>query len=388
MSEYTPPQSDTPSTPAPLAAAEFDLPTLTLRAIFFASSVGLALYLAQESGNPDRAFVAMVVAGLLALLVILADALAVARSNIATVSAIVFGLLVGFLTAQLFLGIVSLLVDFDDPASEDVIKGLRMALTLIFCYLGPAYLLRTKDDFRFIVPYVEFQRQGKGPRPLILDTSAIIDGRIVDLARANLFDAPFVVMRPVVEELQRIADSSDKNRRGRGRRGLEILRELQALPGVDVELPRTVLAGEVDRQLIELTKLRAGRLVTVDFNLQKVCELESVPVLSLNEVAQGMRAQHIPGDSLDVRIVKPGDSAGQGVGYLEDGTMVVVAGGRGHKGKTVSTVVTKAIQSTAGRMVFAKYLDPDAAAPAAPADAAPTPAASEEAPGTETESEA
>ena len=323
-------------------------------------------------------------------LVILADVLAVARSNIATVSAIVFGLLVGFLTAQLFLGIVSLLVDFDDPASEDVIKGIRMALTLIFCYLGPAYLLRTKDDFRFIVPYVEFQRQGKGPRPLILDTSAIIDGRIVDLARANLFDAPFVVMRSVVEELQRIADSSDKNRRGRGRRGLEILRELQALPGVDVELPRTMLPGEVDRQLIELTKLRAGRLVTVDFNLQKVCELESVPVLSLNEVARGMRPQHIPGDSLDVRIVKPGDSAGQGVGYLEDGTMVVVAGGRDHKGKTVGTVVTKVIQSTAGRMVFAKYLDPEVA-PAASSGAVEAPeaeAASEEAPDTETESEA
>ena len=383
---------NTPSQPAPppTSAAEIDLPTLTLRAIFFASSVGLALYLAQESGNPDRAFVAMVVAGLLALLVILADVLAVARSNIATVSAIVFGLLVGFLTAQLFLGIVSLLVDFDDPASEDVIKGIRMALTLIFCYLGPAYLLRTKDDFRFIVPYVEFQRQGKGPRPLILDTSAIIDGRIVDLARANLFDAPFVVMRSVVEELQRIADSSDKNRRGRGRRGLEILRELQALPGVDVELPRTMLPGEVDRQLIELTKLRAGRLVTVDFNLQKVCELESVPVLSLNEVARGMRPQHIPGDSLDVRIVKPGDSAGQGVGYLEDGTMVVVAGGRDHKGKTVGTVVTKVIQSTAGRMVFAKYLDPEVA-PAASSGAVEAPeaeAASEEAPDTETESEA
>jgi uncharacterized protein YacL len=286
-----------PPPPGSQQGPRIDLALLTLRAVFFASAVGLALYLTQEADKPEQAFVAMVVAGGLASLVIAADALAVARSNIATVSAIVFGLLVGFLTAQLFVGIVSLLVNFDNPESKDVLNGIRLATTLIFCYLGPAYLLRTKDDFRFIVPYVEFQRQGRGPKPLILDTSAIIDGRVVDLAQAGLFDAPFVVHRGVVEELQRIADSGDKN---------------------------------------------------------KVAELEDVPVLNLNEVAQGMRPEHLPGDPLQLKIVRQGDGPNQGVGYLDDGTMVVVNSGREFKGKSIQVVVTKSIQSSAGRMLFAK----------------------------------
>ncbi|RMG08841.1 MAG: PIN/TRAM domain-containing protein [Planctomycetota bacterium] len=345
--------------PSRFETPNLDLPLLTLRAIFFASSMGLALYLTQQAERPEAAFGAMLVAGLLAMLVILADALAVARSNIATVSAIVFGLLVGFLTAQLFVGIVSLLVNFDDPQSQDVLNGIRLATTLIFCYLGPAYLLRTKDDFRFIVPYVEFRPQSKGPRPLVLDTSAIIDGRVVELAAAGVFDAPFVVHRAVVEELQRIADAADKNRRVRGRRGLDKLRELQSLPGVEVELPQATFGGEVDRQLLELAKARAGRLVTVDYNLQKVAELEGVPVLNLNEVARATQPEHLPGDRLELKIVRPGEGARQGVGYLDDGTMVVVAEGRELKGQEVAVVVTKAIQSSAGRMVFARLASPE-----------------------------
>ena len=154
-----------------------DIPLLTLRAVFFASAVGLGLYVANSFAVPEAAFVSMIVAGLLALAVIAVDALAVARSSIATVSAIVFGLLIGFLAAQLFIGIVSLVGDYEGPEGRKLLTVIRTAVTLIFCYLGPVFILRTKDDFRFIVPYVEFQKQMKGPRPLVLDTSAIIDGR-------------------------------------------------------------------------------------------------------------------------------------------------------------------------------------------------------------------
>lgn len=330
--------------------------------MFFLSAAGLGLYLARISYAPDMEFPAMLIGGFLALLVIFVDMAAVGRSSIATVSAIVFGLLIGFLASQLFIGIVSLMGDFADDTGKRQLNGIRLCVTLIFCYLGPSYLLRTKDDLRFVVPYVEFQRQGSGPMALILDTSAIIDGRIVELARAGVFEVPMVVPRYVIEELQRIADSHDKNRRVRGRRGLDKLKILQGLPTAKLEFPQASYGekdDEVDRRLIESARARAGKLVTVDLNLQKVCELEGVPVLNLNEIARASRATYIPGDQLGIRIVKPGEGPNQGVGYLDDGTMVVVEGGREFKGKHVQAVVTSSIQSSAGRMVFAKRLDPD-----------------------------
>ena len=344
-----------PKLPFGFGKFELNLPLVTLRALFFVSAVGFGAYLSRLAENPELEFAAMIVAGLIALVVIVADTLAVARSSVATVSAIVFGLLIGFLTAQLFVGIVSLMGDFRDGSDE--LKGIRLALTLIFCYLGPAYLLRTKDDFRFIVPYVEFQRQGRGPRAVVVDTSAIIDGRVVELAAAGLFDAPLLVPRYVLEELQRIADSGDKNRRVRGRRGLDRLRTLQQLPDVEVELVARHYEGEgqeVDRRLIELAKARGGKLMTVDLNLQKVAELEGVAVINLNEVGRALRPQYTPGDTLSLKIVKPGEGPQQGVGYLDDGTMVVVEGARQLKGKVVRVVVTSSIQSSAGRMVFAR----------------------------------
>lgn len=344
--------------PNPLQQAQLDIPLLTLRAIFFLSSSGVGLYLARLSGEQHLEYPAMLIGGFLSLLIIFVDMAAVARSSIATVSAIVFGLLIGFLAAQLFIGIVSLMGDFEGVHGQKQLNGIRLCLTLIFCYLGPSYLLRTKDDLRFVVPYVEFKRMGGGPTALILDTSAIIDGRIVDLANVKIFDAPFVVTRDVLEELQRIADSGDKNRRVRGRRGLDMLKRLQGLAGVTVEFPQTVYGdpnAEVDRRLIEAARARNGKLITVDLNLQKVCEVEGVPVINLNLVSTAARASYIPGDRLSVKIVKPGERE-QGVGFLDDGTMVVVERAKKRKGKQVEVVVTNSMQSTAGRMVFARRL--------------------------------
>ncbi|MBL4845606.1 MAG: PIN/TRAM domain-containing protein [Planctomycetes bacterium] len=345
----------TPETPT------FDIPLLTLRAMFFLSAAGLGLYLARIGDVANLEFPALLIGGMIGLLVIFVDMAAVGRSSISTVSAIVFGLLIGFLASQLFIGIVSLMGDFAGENGKRQLNGIRLCLTLIFCYLGPSYLLRTKGDLRFVVPYVEFRRQVSGPSALILDTSAIIDGRIVDLARVGVFEVPLVVPRYVVEELQRIADSHDKNRRVRGRRGLDKLKVLQGLPSVELEFPQAGYGetdDEVDRRLIESARARAGKLVTVDLNLQKVCELEGVPVLNLNEIARASRAIYIPGDRLSLRIVKPGEGSKQGVGYLDDGTMVVVEGARKFKGKQVQAVVTSSIQSNAGRMVFAKRLEP------------------------------
>lgn len=374
----TPPGGIPRKPPAEPAGPSLDIAVLTLRALFLACAVGLGAYVPTSFGDDSHLFESMVVAGLLAIVVIAIDAFAVARSSIATVSAIVFGLLIGFLAAQLFVGIVALLGDYEGVQGKQMLTAIRMALTLIFCYLGPAYLLRTKDDLRFIVPYVEFQPHSKAPRPLVLDTSAIIDGRIVDLARARLFEVPFLVPRYVVEELQRVADAGDKNRRERGRRGLDRLKALQDLPGVEVQLLQVADApeGEVDRKLIELARGRRAKLVTVDFNLQKVCDLEGVPVLNVNEMAEALRAVFVAGDVLTVKIVRQGEGREQGVGYLQDGTMVVVEGARKRKGELVAAVVSSVIQSSAGRMVFAR-LEGEGPVPAAPP---PEPAAEAEKP--------
>jgi uncharacterized protein YacL len=346
-----------------------------LRALFFASAVGVGLYVARDLDRPEKQFLCMLVAGAIAALVMAVEA-GMGKSPIAYVSAIVFGLIIGFLAAQLLIGVVSLMGDFDDDAGRKLLRYLRLASTLIFCYLGVLYIFRTKDDIRFIVPYVEFQKRTKGPKPLVVDTSALIDGRIVDLASKGLFDAPLVVPRFVVEELQRVADMGDKNKRARGRRGLDRLRALQDLPLVDVEVLEQSGMGEpVDRQLIELAKARDGKVVTLDWNLVKVCDVEHVPVVNVNELATALRPPVVPGDRMPVKIVKPGESQAQGVGYLEDGTMVVVERARDRVGQEVAIVVTSSIQTSAGRMVFGRVAEPSDEAEdkaAAPAPAQPS----------------
>jgi uncharacterized protein YacL len=351
------------------------LTILIIRAIFFASAVGIGLYAARTTGHDEYQFLSMLVAGALAAVVIIVDALG-AKTPIGTVSAVVFGLIIGVIASELFIGIVSLMGDFDkaNPSAQASLKIIRLALNLIFCFLGVTYILRTKDDIRFIVPYVEFQRRTKGPKPLVLDTSAIIDGRIVDVASKNFVDAPVVVPRFVVEELQRVADSGDKTRRTRGRRGLERLKALQALPNVDVELTEQSVPYDeaVDRKLIELTRARDGKLVTVDFNLVKVCDVEKVPVLNVNDLAQCLRAPVVPGDRLTLKVLRPGEGPQQGVGYLEDGTMVVVERARDRVGQEIPVIVNSALQTSAGRMVFARV--DDEAKPAEPTPPAAEPA--------------
>lgn len=329
-----------------------------LRAVFFASAVGIGLYVSRQESTIDP-FLSMLVAGALAAGVILVEWLS-KKSSIATVSAVVFGLIIGFIAANLFIGVVSLMGEFEGKAGEETLRYIRLALTLTFCFLGVTYILRTKDDVRFIVPYVEFQKRVKGPRPLVIDTSALIDGRIVDLAMKGIFDAPLVVARFVIEELQKVADSGDKTRRARGRRGLERLKALQEIPQIDVELLESSmpLVEKVDAKLVELTRSRDGRLVTVDFNLVKVCEVEKVAVLNLNDLAQAFRAPAIPGDRMKIKVVRPGEGPTQGVGYLEDGTMVVIDGAREKIGSEVPLVITSSIQTSAGRMVFSRLEEP------------------------------
>ncbi|MEX2543556.1 MAG: PIN domain-containing protein, partial [Phycisphaeraceae bacterium] len=234
--------------------------------------------------------------------------------------------------------------------------------------------LQTKDDFRFVIPYVEFAKEIRGSRPTIVDTSVIVDGRILDIIATGVMQGTLIVPKFVLNELQTIADSGEKLRRARGRRGLEILGKLQETHIVDVSIHEAehVEGVGVDQKLIALAQQLQGRVMTNDYNLNKIARLRGVDVINLNDLAKALRPVVLPGEHMTVRLVKPGENPAQGVGYLEDGTMVVVEDGRDHLGREVRLVVTSTLQTSAGRMIFGRYesLLEEAPAPAAPATTA------------------
>lgn len=287
------------------------------------------------------------------------------QKQIATITAVYFGLLFGLFLGWLFALVLEPVIAAAYTGPPEQVKALtliwRCVLTVVCCYMAISTLLQTKDDFRFIIPYVEFSKQVKGNRPLVLDTSVIIDGRIADLCDTRIVDARLIVPRFVLNELQGIADSSDKLKRNRGRRGLDILKRLQSNPKVELQMHEgsagEVRPGErvrVDERLVLFAKAIGGRVVTNDFNLNKIAQLQGVDVINLNEVANSLKTVALPGEYLNVRIVKPGDQFGQGVGYLDDGTMVVVENGRGLIGQEASILVTSVLQTPAGRMIFGR----------------------------------
>jgi uncharacterized protein YacL len=190
----------------------------------------------------------------------------------------------------------------------------------------------------------------------ILDTSVIIDGRIADICQTGFLEGPLVIPHFVLEELQHIADSSDVLKRNRGRRGLDILNKIQKELSIKVEIYEGDFEEihEVDSKLVKLAKLVEGMVVTNDFNLNKVCELQGVSVLNINDLANAVKPVVLPGEELNVQVIKDGKEHNQGVGYLDDGTMIVVEGGREYIGKMIDVLVTSVLQTSAGRMIFAK----------------------------------
>jgi uncharacterized protein YacL len=288
------------------------------------------------------------------------------HKQIATISSVYFGLLLGLFLGWLFSLALGPIIEYAySSGNPDRVKELhliwRFALTVICCYLAISTLLQTRDDFRFIIPYVEFSKQVKGGRPMVLDTSVIIDGRIADLCDTRVVDNKLIVPRFVLQELQAIADSSDKLKRNRGRRGLDILKRLQSNAKIELIMHEGSVGelrpGEkvrVDERLVLFAKAIGARVVTNDFNLNKIAQLQGVDVINLNEVANSLKTVALPGEYMQVRVVKPGDQIGQGVGYLDDGTMVVIEQGRNLIGQETSILVTSVLQTPAGRMIFGR----------------------------------
>jgi len=313
------------------------------------------------SGAAPSNFAALLISGLgMAVLAFLLDVLTPKR-KLAAVAGVFFGLLVGLMISLALAAVVDMMSDsYQIEMIPETARAIKWTMGVCVCYLTITVVMRTKDDFRFVIPYVEFAKQTKGARPLVLDTSAIIDGRITDLCRNKLFDAPIVVPRFVLNELQLIADSADKLKRQRGRRGLDILNKLQSDPNIDVEIDETVLEEAedvkgVDQKLVMFTRAFNGRLATTDYNLTKVAQVREVDVVNINDLASSLKVVALPGEAMQVKIIKPGEEADQGIGYLDDGTMIVVEGGRNKIGRELLISITSSLQTAAGKMIFGKF---------------------------------
>ncbi len=297
--------------------------------------------------------------------------LSFARRFIAVISVLMFGIVVGFIVSYFIIGALNLIPGLGPPDQpltqrpEDMRVFLQesrahlyrnFGITFLCCFLSVLAILHTKDDFKFVIPFVELKREGKQGRPLILDTSVIIDGRIADIVETRVVDVPIIVPRFVLNELQAVADSSDKLKRNRGRRGLDILNRMRKSKSVDIQVQDIFLEHMegVDQKLIRVAKMLDGRLVTTDFNLNKVAQVQGVDVININDLANALRPALLQGERLKLKIVKTGEGAGQGVGYLDDGTMVVAEECASRIGQEVDLVVTNILQTSAGRLIFGR----------------------------------
>lgn len=266
-------------------------------------------------------------------------------------SATTFGLLLGI--------VVAVLIDRSglfDKVDENTRLLVRLGLFLSFSYIGMVLAMRSnKEDFSLIIPYVRFAPRNKPDNLLLLDTSVIIDGRIADLVQANFVEGIIVVPRFVLSELQQVADSSDPIKRARGRRGLEMLNAIQRNPRNEVKIHDGDFPEEkeVDAKLIRLARNLGAKLFTNDYNLSKIAELQNVNFVNMHDVAKSLRSILLPGELLSLRIVREGKDKGQGIGYLPDGTMVVVNNGQPHVGTQVLVHVQSSLQTGAGVIVFA-----------------------------------
>lgn len=327
---------------------------IILRCVFLMVAAGLAtMFVADKSSESGRPWIEFISVLSVAAVALVIDVL-VPRKRLDIISAVYFGVLVGlFLTYVVGIALSPLLTD--NPYSGKI----ELVLGMVVCYSCVSLLLQTKDDFRFVIPYIEFSKEVKGLKPYLLDTSVVIDGRIADLAETSIVDNPLIMPRFVLAELQNIADSSDKMRRSRGRRGLDILNRLRNSKNVEFKIydrDHPEMADEpVDMKLVLLAKALEGKLMTGDYNLNKVARLHNVPVVNLNDVANSLKPVFLPGEKVEVKIVKMGEEPGQGIGYLDDGTMIVVENGRDYVGKQVALTVTNVLQISAGRMIFGRF---------------------------------
>jgi len=309
-----------------------------------------AVLIGYQTGGPANGWIKMLAGGFAGLLIILFE-IGMRRISVRGLSSAVFGLLLGLVMSRIVYEAIILF----GPLQENL-KIIRAIMTFIFCYLGMIMAIRGKDEFNIIIPYVRLSRQDESESMIVIDTSVIIDGRITDICKTKFLEGKLIVPRFVLKELQQIADSSDPIKRQRGRRGLEVLNTIQKDLGVHLTIHEEDFPDvpEVDAKLVKLAKLLGAMVLTVDFNLNRVATIQNVRVLNINELANALKPVVFPGETMEIKLIKEGKEHNQAIGYLEDGTMVVVEEGRKFIGQTMKVTVTSVLQTQAGRMIFTK----------------------------------
>lgn len=351
-----------------------------LRGLFVALIAVVAFSAFPTGGEvveAERFRIPLMIAAVFASLVLIGTDVFVPRKSLAALSGVFLGLIAG-MTGAYVLGLILDHMLFTlywgttaanaPKETQNAVAAVKLMIGIVCCYLTISFVLQTKDDIRFVVPYVEFAKQSRGNRPLILDTSVIIDGRIADICDTRIIDSPLIIPRFVLQELQTVADSSDKLKRNRGRRGLDMLNKLQTNERIEIKisdarLPSVEEEGDVDQKLVALAKKLDGRVVTNDYNLNKIAQLRGVDVININDLTNALKPVVLPGEALTVKILRPGEEAGQGVGYLEDGTMVVAENTADRINEEIALTVTSVLQTSAGRMIFGR---PEGGAPVSP----------------------
>lgn len=326
---------------------------MNLLAVRFLFVIASALIGYQALGPKDAGLLGIFI-GILAGLCIIMLEIGMRRVSMRGLSSAVFGLILGLIMSKLVTDALSLA-----PISSAALSVTKVILTLIFCYLGMVIGLRGKDEFNIIIPYVRLRRQDQTEELTLFDTSVIIDGRIVDICKTKFLENKMVVPKFVLRELQQLADSTDSIKRQRGRRGLEILHTLQNEMGQNIMLHEEELPeiAEVDAKLIKLAKLLEAKILTVDFNLNRVASIQGIKVLNINELANALKPVVLPGEQMQIKLIREGKEHNQAVGYRDDGTMVVVEDARRFIGQEVKVAVTSILQTQAGRMIFTKMVE-------------------------------
>jgi uncharacterized protein YacL len=323
-----------------------------LRALFITFCIAIGAIVTGETQG--QVIPGMLIGAVFALAIVLVDRL-LKGFSLRAFSSATFGLLLGLLFANLLMGSEVLRYQ-----SETTQWAVRLIVYCTFGYLGMMLAMRSsRDEFSLIIPYVRFARETTQHEPLIVDTNVIIDGRIADLCATGFLSRSLIVPRFVLDELQTLADSRDPLKRERGRRGLEILNQLQATRECELTIHDTTGDADLatDARLVRTAKLLQARLLTNDTALGQVARLQQVQTLNLSDLARALRPAVAAGDELELNLVKEGRESHQAVGYLPDGTMIVVNHARPQLGKVATVVVSSALQTGAGRLIFAELKD-------------------------------
>jgi uncharacterized protein YacL len=330
-----------------------DKTLLPIRLVFVAlcAAAGWLVCYAITDWDQYRA-AAIAIGFFIGLLVVLVDIM-LKGFSLRGLSAVTVGIAAGSLIAYLVGS--SPLLEQGDPTR---IYLVRLGLFLVCPYLAIVIALRGKDEFNLIVPYIRFVPHEVDVPLVVVDTSVLIDGRIARVCEAGFLTAALVIPRFVLNELRAVADSTDPHKQARGRRGLEVLNELRKIKNLDIRITESEVTKreDVDAKLVFLAQSMRAKLLTTDYNLAKMAEFHGVPWLNLNSLAKSLRPELMLGERLDVDLVKPGKEEGQAVGYIEDGSMVVVNGARSFIGRRVQAEIISVLPTAGGKMIFARHI--------------------------------